>query len=229
MHVIGITGPFASGKGEVVKIFKHVEPMSQSYSLSEILHKMLSFDTDTHDEIYGILQELGYQHNTVPPMLDSVEKQTILFREKMQNLGNMMRATYGPAILAQMTVYHINQQLPAHIAIDSIRNPAELVYLRKKLGAKIIGVTAPDEKRLNNSIGRRRPGDPKTPEEFELLAQREWGRGETVYGQQVKECLDLADRVINNNSTLEEFHQKIHETFTSLGIEGVRKRPERDY
>ena len=126
-------------------------------------------------------------------------------RESMIRLGNQLREEFGANYLARK----INEKIDSKgkFVVDSIRNPEEIRELRKNKNFILVGVDAPVEVRFERAVERGRAGDAKTQEEFKELEQRENLKNKT--GQQLDECLKAADKVIVNDSSLEELHKKI--------------------
>lgn len=138
-------------------------------------------------------------------------------RSILQDMGNDLREKFGDDILVRLTE-ELFDESESKIVIDGIRNTGEIEYLREKYNALVIGVNAPIETRKEFSKQRKEDADPKTEEEFYNVEQRDRGIGESSHGQQVSDCLQLADVVIENNTTKEEFIKKIKTTLSKLNI-----------
>jgi dephospho-CoA kinase len=93
--------------------------------------------------------------------------------------------------------------------VDSIRNAAEVAYLRGLGDFFLIGVDAPVEIRFERARLRGRNESAATLEEFRAKEAEELRGGET--GQQLEACLRLADVLIVNDGTLEELERKLGE------------------
>ena len=138
-------------------------------------------------------------------------------RSVLQNMGNDLREKFGDNILVKQTEQLFDGS-ETKIAIDGIRNPGEISYLRDKYNARIIGVNARVETRRKFSKKRQDDADPKTLEEFKRVEQIDRGAGEDIHGQQVNACLVLCDIVIENNGTIQEFKKKIQTALTQLDL-----------
>ncbi len=126
-------------------------------------------------------------------------------RENLIKLGNELRENNGPSVLADLTAKKIRGG--KNYAVDSIRNPFEVKALKKLNNFKLIGITTSVETRFKRAVDRKRPGDPETLKEFiEKEAQENIP---SRANQQLENCLKMADIVIANDSTIEEFHKKI--------------------
>lgn len=182
MKVIGLTGTIGSGKEIVREI---IEKNMNAYSV------VLS----------SLLKE------------DALKKQGInITRETRQNLGNELRKQYGNEILAKIAVSFM-QNNKDFLIIDGIRNPGEADFLKTKFGVdfRLIAVDAPQQIRYDRISQRKREGDPQTWEEFIKLDERDQGKDEPEYGQQVKKCIEMADIYIENAGNLQELENKVVE------------------
>ena len=149
-------------------------------------------------------KDLDFQHQVLSDRLREelrLRGQEIS-RTTLQDIGNELRETYGGAVLAIKTA-ELMADVRGNIVIDGVRNPEEAIYLREVLGAKIIGVDAPVEKRLEWYLSRakERGEDGNTSEDFTRDNSRDFGHGEPRSGQQVGMCLQMADVLIWNNGS----------------------------
>lgn len=186
MKVIGLTGTIGSGK-EVAKEFLMKRFNCYYVTLSNII-------------------------------LTKFEKESgILTRKTLQDMGNELRKKYGSHILAMLAVEYLPKDKEV-IIIDGIRNPGEIEYLRKKFGKdfKLIAIDASPEIRFERILKRNQKGDPKTWEEFVALDERDKGKNEPEYGQQVKKCMEQADFTIINDGSLEEFEREINNIMSAI-------------
>jgi len=126
-------------------------------------------------------------------------------RENLIDLGNELRRKNSASYLALCTIKKLSEK-EDHI-VDSIRNPSEIEALRKVNAFLLIGIDAPVEMRFRRSLKRQRPGDAQTLAEF--IEKEEKENKNDSENQQLKKCLDMADTVIVNNSSIEDFHRRI--------------------
>jgi dephospho-CoA kinase len=186
MKVVGLTGTICSGK-ETVK---------------EIIKKKVNCYYVTISDIIRAEVE---------------KKKGVLDRKILQDMGNEMRKNYGNHILAMLAIEYLNRDKEM-IVIDGIRNPGEVDYLRKKFGNnfKLIAVDAAPEIRFERILKRGQKSDPKTWEEFVVMDERDKGKNEPEYGQQVGKCIQTADFVVMNDGTLEELENKLNEVIKNI-------------
>src|SRR5262245_52162171 len=81
-------------------------------------------------------------------------------RENLIERGRALRAEFGPGVLAERILAHLDES--SHHVVDSIRNPAEIMVLRRHPDFLLLGITAPLEIRYARLRARARPGDPET-------------------------------------------------------------------
>ena len=138
-------------------------------------------------------------------------------RFNKQNLGNELRQKYGNDALAK-TAWNFMQKHKEMLIIDGIRNPGEAEFLRKANGKDfvLIAVDAPREIRWQRILSRNRPTDTKNPEEFAKIDDRDQGVNEPEYGQQVRKCIEMADYVLVNDGTYEDFMKKCDEVIAKI-------------
>lgn len=196
--VVGLTGPTAGGKGTAAEFLKKVG--YSYYSLSDMIRKEL--------------KDRGVAET----------------KEALQNVGDELRKLFGRDVLARRIAETINSDGADRIVIDGIRHPSEIEFLRSTLGAKIVGVTASQKTRFEYMTARKRKGDPETFEEFKHVDDREIlnGNGKNEHVIQVRKCLDMADVVIFNETTKEQFILNLERNLQNLGIEIPRIKKERE-
>lgn len=142
-------------------------------------------------------------------------------RENLIALGNELRERHGPGALAQLTVARM---LPdRNYAVDSIRHPAEVRALTEAGSASfsLFHVFAPLEARFARSLARQREGDGATLEAFIQQEEREFASSNAA-AQQLLETERLADRVIDNDGTLDEFTARLTATLQMLQVASAR-------
>src|SRR3989338_2790845 len=177
--IIGLTGRNASGNGEAANYLKSKGFIY--YSLSDVIREEAT--------------KRGLEHS----------------RDILIKLGNELREKHGAGYLAEQINNKLKQQLKnkknINFVIDSIRSPFEAKELMKNMGFALIGIDAPIELRFKRLRERNRLGDAKTLEDFKSQEQRENLKSDT--NQQLDETFKLAEKIIVNDSSLEELHNKI--------------------
>ncbi len=127
-------------------------------------------------------------------------------RDNLIRLGNELRFTYGSDILARMVMERV-RQIDGPAVIDSLRNPAEINYLRQHGNFILIAVDAPVEIRFARVKSRGRNESAETLQEF--IAKEQEEMSEAREAQQLSKCLEMADVRIWNNGSLEELYAQL--------------------
>jgi dCMP deaminase len=136
-------------------------------------------------------------------------------RENLIALGNELRERHGPGALAELTVARM--QPDRNYAVDSIRHPAEVMALKKGGAFSLFHIFAPLEARFARSLARNRGGDARTLQEFIQLEEREFASSNAA-AQQLLETERLANRVIDNKGTLEEFTARLEAALREVEV-----------
>ncbi len=127
-------------------------------------------------------------------------------RDNLIQRGNQLREKDGPDILARRVIEKVKDKA----VIDSIRNPFEVEFLRNHGKFILLAIDAPVELRYERAKRRGREESASTLEEFIKKEKEEMTGSEK--GQQLHSCMTMADLVIINDGTLEDFHLKLEET-----------------
>lgn len=180
-NLIGIVGPFASGKGVVT-----------DYLIKKYGYTSFSLSTIVHNEAKkkGIV---NYD------------------RAILQNIGNDLRKKEGDGVLAKRAILDLKKSKKQlnKIVIEGVRNPGEIAYLRTIPGFTLIAVDASAEIRFQRILKRKKPWDPMDWETFKKLDERDRGDKETTNGQQVKKCMEMADVKIENNGDVKAVEEEV--------------------
>jgi dephospho-CoA kinase len=184
---IGLTGRMGSGKGEAVKI---LEELGYTYtSLSDIVREEIA--------------KLGRD----------------VTRAETQDIGNRLRREGGAGVLGKRIREKIESSLPSidKWVIDGVRNPSEVVELRKLHTFYLLGIDTNPEIIIERIKARKRATDLLDDSELRKRLDREWGIGEPEDGQQVGKCIPIADFIVSNNSDLEHFKIDILNVLNTIG------------
>jgi len=156
-------------------------------------------------EVARYLQKKGYGYVSLSDVIRE-ELQARGLEPSRDNLiacGNELREKFGPEVLARRAA----EKITGPTVIDSIRNAAEIAYLRSLGDFILIAVDAPVEIRFERVRRRGRNESASTLKEFRQKEEQEKGRQEN--SQQLDLCLKLADITIINDGTLEELWKKL--------------------
>lgn len=160
-----------------------------------------------------ILREFGYEYYSLSERIreELTNRKLPITRQGLQDMGDELRGRFGDDVLAQRTCQLIASAGQTRIVIDSIRTPAEIKFLKKNLGALIIGVNASPETRFKRLLAREREGEPRTWEEFLAADRRETEKCSDSSKINISACLELSDFVLENEGTADDLMEGIRE------------------
>jgi dephospho-CoA kinase len=126
-------------------------------------------------------------------------------RDNLIKMGNELREKNGYDILARLVM----KKVKGRSVIDSIRHPQEVEYLRKQKDFILLAVDAPVDLRYERAKKRGREESASTLEEFKKKEAEEMT--DLTQGQQLHNCLKMADFLVTNDGSLEDLHRKLEE------------------
>jgi dephospho-CoA kinase len=174
--IIGIAGPFCSGKDVVGEMF--AERGFEVISLGDVLR----------EEMKG--------------------KNLEITRESLQNYAREMRKRVGESYPASKIAKKVDKN--KNYLIQGFRNPEEAKELKKIKDFYFVSIDAPAEIRFKRMRLRARENDPVTFEEFKKIEDMEiLGVGEEGFGFNISEAMAMADKTIQNDSSLEDLKRKV--------------------
>jgi len=139
-------------------------------------------------------------------MLRDVAKRMYLpeNRENLQKISTIFRENFFDDILSSVIARDVENDSHEIIAIDGVRRLADIAYLQKLAGFKLIYIDADIKKRFERITKRGENSDDngKTLEEFKKDHERE-------AELQIKDLKNKADFVVDNNGTFEELYAQI--------------------
>ena len=137
-------------------------------------------------------------------------------RENLIDIGNKLREKGGPGVLADKLIPKLNSE-NNHI-VDSIRNPLEVISLRKETLLRrffLISVDADSRLRYDRLCSRRRTGDTDSWEKFVEQEKKE-ENNDDPNKQQLSRTMEMADYNIDNSGTLDELEVQVNKIISSL-------------
>ena len=126
-----------------------------------------------------------------------------LTRDNLIKKGNELREAKGADILARK----ILQRITGDAVIDSIRNPEEVHRLKEENHFILLAIDAPVELRYLRAKNRRRDESATSLQEF--IDKEAEEKTQKASGQQLQVCMDMADFLVTNEGTLEDFYKKL--------------------
>ena len=156
-------------------------------------------------EVAAYLVNKGYEYFSLSDLIreELIKRDEDITRDNLIKTGNQLREKFGADILARLVMEKIREKA----VIDSIRNPKEVEYLRKQKNFILLSVDAPVELRYERVKKRGRKESAETMREFIRKEEEEM----TSYknGQQLRNCMSLADVILINDGSLEDLYQKL--------------------
>jgi len=163
----------------------------------------------TVSRVFG---ELGYPTIVMGDFVrDEARKRGLkINRENLAMLMVQMRQRDGAAALAKCTITAIKQLDSPVVLVDGIRNTAEVEEFHKRFpDFRLLAINSAPECRFKRLLGRGRSDDPDSFEDFlkRDREEREVGLGGAI---------EMADRVIENRGSLDEFKAEVRKVLESL-------------
>ena len=158
-------------------------------------------------EAADYLTKRGYAYFSLSDVIRNVLRQqgVEITRDNLIKTGNALREKSGADILARLIMKKVKNKA----VIDSIRNPKEIEYLKKQRHFILLAIDAPLKIRFSRAQTRGRDESATSLQEFAAKEREEMTHNEK--GQQLMNCLAMADFIIQNDGTLAEFHKKLEE------------------
>jgi dCMP deaminase len=181
------------------------------------------------DTMAELLREKGFSHVS----LSDIIREELAARGKpatipnLTAVGNELRRDHGSGILAERALARTD--FGRNWVVTSIRHPAEVAALRRRIDFVLLFVDAPQRIRFHRSLARGRPGDPATFAQFRAWEARQLDshKGDPA-AQAMAACRDLADEHLNNDKGLSELRAKV-DAFVAGGlVEHFLPRPSWD-
>ncbi len=129
-----------------------------------------------------------------------------LTRDALIATGRELRARHGTGTLAEQVLARLEPG--QNTVVDSFRHEDEVAVFRKASEFHLLAVRASPEVRFERIRRRGRESDPQTFEKFQELERQE-ATSLQAEGQNLTATEALADHVLANDGTVEEFHAKL--------------------
>ena len=158
------------------------------------------------DSVAAALAARGFEKHSLSDVLreELLQRGTPITRPALIAVGNELRAAEGPGVLARRVQRLMRTD---RVALVSVRNPAEVACLRELDRFTLWGVRAPVEVRFEREVARGRESAALTLGAFRELEARE--NTADPNAQQLDATMALADRVIENDGTLEGLEARV--------------------
>jgi dephospho-CoA kinase len=168
--------------------------------------------------IVDALLKLGYKLVTLSDMVREEARRIGITeeRENLMSVGQGLRHKFGAGILAARALEKIKKEGGDKWIVDGIRNPAEVIELKKHPDFVLIANTASEDKIIERIFYRKRADDTLDKEAIKKKLRREMGEGEPPEGQQVGKCIEMADYVFDNVMPFEKVEEEFLKLYNSI-------------
>jgi dCMP deaminase len=181
------------------------------------------------DTLADLLRAKGFAHVSLSDILrgELAKRGREVTVPNLTEVGNELRRLQGPGVLAERALARTDYG--RNWVITSIRHPAEVAVLRRRIDFVLVFVDAPQRVRFERSLARARLGDPRTFEEFAAWEARQLDAHEgDPAAQAMAACRDLADEHVDNSGDMESLGAKVN-AFVARGlVEYLLPRPSWD-
>ena len=163
-----------------------------------------------------LVSEKGFTHYSARAIwIDLLNERNLeTSRANMRLIANEMREKHGDDFLITYYLKKIKEERTENAIIESIRAFSEAVTLKSN-GGILIAVDADQKLRYERVQERRSESDRVSFEEFVAHEAVELNDPDP-HGMQKQKVIDMADYVIFNNGTFEEFHAQIEAVYQKI-------------
>lgn len=122
-------------------------------------------------------------------------------RENLQDLSTFLRSRYGQDIMSKVIVKDVLADKNDIVAVEGIRRPTDITYLKELEGFHLIYITADPKTRWERMVLRKENPD-EADKTFEQFLKDEQAEADML----IKELGQKAEYTLTNNGTREEFY-----------------------
>jgi dCMP deaminase len=140
-------------------------------------------------------------------------------RDTLIEVGNNLREKFGPGILAERILSHL--EIDQNYVIDSIRNPQEVESLKRRKDFLLLAVEADPKIRFERTRLRGRENAAQTFEQFIEEEKRELESSNPA-NQQLIATREKAGIVVRNDGEIKDLHKRLDETLSPLMSQFLR-------
>lgn len=155
-----------------------------------------------------LINKKRFSHYSVSGYLkEELQKQNKkVDRTNMQDIANEIRKKFGSDYITSM-LFKKAKSKNENAIIESIRNPQEADFIKSQNG-KLIAVIADQKIRFDRIKSRSSDKDNVSFKEFKKQEEREM-KSTDPNAQNLPKCIEMADFIINNNTSLEKLYEQI--------------------
>tara|TARA_Y100000310_G_scaffold140092_1_gene139428 strand:- start:407 stop:1504 length:1098 start_codon:yes stop_codon:yes gene_type:complete len=155
------------------------------------------------------LKKEGFKHYSVREFLtEELGKMGLeANRENLVLIANRLREQNSPSYIVEKLYDRANLE-GTNCVIESLRAPGEIAALRKKGKFILFAIDADVKLRYSRIIVRRSVTDNISFDEF-VKNEKEEMISNNPNEQNISKCMELADFIFNNNSTIDNLHKEV--------------------
>lgn len=165
-----------------------------------------------------LVQEKGFVHFSVRGFITAeINRQGLpVNRDSMVIVANKLRASNSPSFITDQ-LYEQAKLTGKNCIIESIRTPGEIQSLREKGNFLLFAVDADPLLRYDRIVMRNSETDRISFVTFAENEEREM-QSNDPNKQNIGKCIDQADFIFYNNSTVSELYKKLEKELIKLNI-----------
>ena len=206
--IIGLVGQNCSGKDTAANYLASMG--FERYSLSDYLREIVEKkELALQDE----KQKNPSLFAKIMGILGGAGGKSAVTREKLIEVGNALRAEFGPGVLGEKALQHFKPG--KDYVVISIRTPAEAKALMQNEEFVLVALDAPASVRFQRMKSRHREEDPSTFENFMAVEKKENEGGDRL---SVAETMKMAKYSLDSSSSIEDEIREVEKLCKKLGI-----------
>ncbi len=165
-----------------------------------------------------LVQEKGFVHFSVRGFIteEILRRGLPVNRDSMVTVANSLRAAHSPSYIIDQ-LYEQAIVSGKNCIIESIRTPGEIESLKRKGNFMLFAVDADPSLRYERIVMRNSETDQISFETFIANEQREMQSNDPTK-QNIGKCIEQADQIFYNNSSVTDLYTHLENKLTSLGI-----------
>jgi len=165
-----------------------------------------------------LVKEKGFVHFSVRRFItEEINRQGLpVNRDSMVTVANRLRASNSPSYIIDQ-LYEQAMVSGKNCVIESIRTPGEVESLRKKENFVLFAVDADPMLRYDRIVMRNSETDRIPFATFIANEEREMQSNDPAK-QNIGKCIEQADHIFYNNSTVPDLHKRLESELAQLDI-----------
>jgi dephospho-CoA kinase len=140
-------------------------------------------------------------------------------RENLHEVSERYMAHYGEDYFTRRIIKRIEESGWTAVGISGIRTPTDVQALRDRFGPELLLVYVEVTDPYTRYKRTKRRGKARDPDAYEEFKRQEKAEEEMF---RMSETIEEADVTINNDDSLEAFHQRIEATIVRQALSGCR-------